>query len=148
MIQGEPQLTLDSLPEPRQARRPMALSGAHVINPGDRLFYLVARGFALAVIVLAMVLVLNLLSGSWEAMKTFGLRFLIATTWDPVTHQFGTLPTIIGTLVKALIGLLLAVPISIGSAIFICFYTPKWLRPVLTYPIELLAGVPSIVFGM
>ena len=147
-MQGEPQTLVDSLGGARRAVPRKVLSRTNAINLGDRLFYLVARGFALAVIVLVMLLVLNLLSGSWEAIKTFGLKFLIGTTWDPVTHQFGTLPTIVGTLVKAFIGLLLAVPISIGSAIFICFYTPKWLRPILTYPIELLAGVPSIVFGM
>jgi phosphate transport system permease protein len=92
--------------------------------------------------------VLELFRGSWEAIQQFGLKFLVGTTWDPVTRQFGTLPTIIGTLVKAFIALLLAVPISIGSAIFITFYIPKWLRPIISYPIELLAGIPSIVFGL
>jgi phosphate transport system permease protein len=58
------------------------------------------------------------------------------------------LPTVIGTLVKGFIALLLAVPVSIGSAIFLSFYTPRWLRPVISYPIELLAGIPSIIFGM
>jgi len=92
--------------------------------------------------------VLDLFRGAWEAIRQFGLKFLVGTTWDPVARQFGTLPTIVGTLVKAFIALILAVPISIGSAIFISFYTPKWLRPVLSYPIELLAGIPSIIFGL
>jgi phosphate transport system permease protein len=119
-----------------------------VINFGDRLFYRVTQAFALTVILLALLLVLDLFRGSWEAIQTFGLKFLVGTTWDPVKREFSTLPTIIGTLVKAFNALLLAVPISIGSAVFIAFYIPKWLRPIISYPIELLAGVPSIVFGL
>lgn len=119
-----------------------------VINLGDRTFYVIARLFAALVIVLAVLLVLDLFRGAWESINQFGLKFLVGTTWDPVARQFSTLPTIIGTLVKAFIAVVLAVPISIGSAIFICFYTPPWLRPVITYPIELLAGIPSIIFGM
>ncbi len=127
---------------------PMDHHDTRVTNVGDRLFYLATRFLALCVIFLALLLVLDLCRGSWEAIQKFGLKFLIGTTWDPVTRVFGTLPTIIGTLVKASIALLLAVPISIGSAVFITFYIPKWLRSVISYPIELLAGVPSIVFGL
>jgi phosphate transport system permease protein len=121
---------------------------ARVVNTGDRIFYVITRALALSVILLALLLVADLVRGSWEAIGQFGLKFLVGTTWDPVTRQFGTLPTVIGTLVKASIALMLSVPISIGSAIFISFYTPRWLRPVISYPIELLAGIPSIVFGL
>ncbi len=121
---------------------------AQVINLGDRVFYTLTRGLALCVIFLVLLLMLDLFRGSWEAMRQFGLKFLVGTTWDPVARQFSALPTIVGTLVKAFIALILAVPISIGSAIFISFYTPKWLRPVISYPIELLAGIPSIIFGL
>ena len=119
-----------------------------VINVGDRVFYMLTWLLAFCVIGLGLLLVLDLCRGSWEAIRQFGLAFLVGTTWNPVTRQFSTLPTIIGTLVKACIALLLAVPISLGSAIFIAFYIPKWLRPVISYPIELLAGIPSIVFGL
>lgn len=119
-----------------------------VTNVGDRLFYRATQTFAVCVLLIAFLLAVDLLRGSWEAMQTFGLKFLVGTTWNPVTREFGTLPTIIGTLVKASIALLLAVPISIGSAVFITFYIPKWLRPMISYPIELLAGIPSIVFGL
>jgi phosphate transport system permease protein len=119
-----------------------------VINFGDRLFYRVTQVFALSVLLIALLLVLDLFRGSWQAIQTFGLKFLVGTTWDPVTREFGTLPTIIGTLVKAFIALLLAVPLSIGSAVVITFYIPTRLRPIISYPIELLAGIPSIVFGL
>jgi phosphate transport system permease protein len=141
------QATVESLTRALIGLKPVS-ARRQVINLGDRIFYVIARFFALSVILLAVLLVLDLFRGAWESINQFGLRFLVGTTWDPVTRQFSTLPTIIGTLVKASIALLLAIPISIGSAIFICFYTPRWLRPVITYPIELLAGIPSIIFGM
>jgi phosphate transport system permease protein len=119
-----------------------------VINFGDRLFYILTRCVALCVIFIAVMLMFELFRGSWESIQQFGLKFLVGTTWDPVARKFSTLPTVIGTMVKALIALLFAVPISIASAIFISFYIPKWLRPIISYPIELLAGIPSIVFGL
>jgi phosphate transport system permease protein len=140
-------LTLES-ETPARTRPRLIHHDTRVTNLGDRLFYRGTQAFAVCVLLLAFLLVLDLFRGSWEAIQTFGLKFLVGTTWDPVTRQFGTLPTIIGTLVKALIALLLAVPISIGSAVFITFYVPKWLRPMISYPIELLAGIPSIVFGL
>lgn len=148
-MQGETQATVESLTRglPSAEGRPVS-APRQVINVGDRIFYIITRSLGIFVIILALSLVWNLVDGSWEAIRRFGLGFLIGTTWDPVTRVFGTLPTIIGTLVKGFIALFLAVPISIGSAIFITFYTPKWLRPVLSYPIELLAGIPSIIFGM
>src|SRR4029077_14891738 len=133
---------------PPSAEAHLVSARRQVINIGDRVFYLITRSLGLTVIVLALLLVWNLVDGAWEAIRRFGLGFLVGTTWDPVTHVFSTLPTIIGTLVKGFIALILAVPISIGSAVFISFYTPKSLRPVLSYPIELLAGIPSIIFGM
>ncbi|HEX7229719.1 MAG TPA: phosphate ABC transporter permease subunit PstC [Candidatus Binatia bacterium] len=119
-----------------------------VVNIGDRVFYLIVKFVAFLIVLLALLLVADLFRGAWEAIRQFGLEFLVGTTWDPVTRQFSTLPTVIGTLVKGFIALLLALPVSIGSAIFITFYTPRWLRPIVSYPIELLAAIPSIIFGM
>ena len=81
-------------------------------------------------------------------MGRFGLAFLWGTTWDPVAQVFGTLPTIIGTFVKSLLAVSLAVPVSLGAAIFIALYAPRWLRTPLSYLIELLASVPSVIFGL
>ena len=103
---------------------------------------------SLLIILLALLLVGDLFRGSWEAIQHFGLRFLVGTTWDPVAQEFGALPPAVGTLVKSAIALIIAVPISIGSAIFITFYIPKRLRSLVSYPIELLAGIPSIIFGL
>src|SRR3954470_7472506 len=149
-MQSEPQVikrALDRALIPIRAAKPK-LRDAQVVNLGDRVFYGATRVLASCVILLAVLLVADLIRGAWEAIGQFGVRFLVGTTWDPVARQFGTLPTIIGTVVKASIGLVLAVPISIGAAIFITFYVPKWFRPIISYPIELLAGIPSIVFGL
>ena len=149
-MQSEPQAIKRALGRTliRSSAGKTASRDTRVINLGDRVFYIATRSLASCVILLALLLTADLFRGAWESIGQFGLRFLIGTTWDPVARQFGTLPTIIGTLVKATIGLLLAVPISIGAALFITFYVPKWLRPIISYPIELLAGIPSIVFGL
>ncbi len=118
------------------------------VRGGDRVFYFFARLAAVSVILLSLALVIELFRGSWEAIQHFGLGFIGGTTWDPVKEEFGPLPTIVGTLVKSLIAVLLAVPISIGTAIFIVFYCPKRLRTPLSYLVESLAAIPSVVFGL
>ena len=144
---SESQATVESLDRALTRVKPVS-ARRQVVNFGDRTFYMIAKFFAVTVILLTCLLTADLFRGAWESINQFGLKFLVGTTWDPVARVFGTLPTIIGTLVKGFIALLLAVPISIGSAIFLCFYTPRWLKPVISYPIELLAGIPSIIFGM
>jgi phosphate transport system permease protein len=129
-------------------RWPLMRRRAAAQRRGDQLFKLVVKTAALFVVLIACALVMDLFRGSWESIRQFGLHFLIGTTWDPVAHEFGALPPAIGTLVKSLISLLVAVPISIGSAIFIAFYIPRGLRDWISYPIELLAAIPSIIFGL
>ena len=90
----------------------------------------------------------QLFRGSWESIQRFGLGFLVGTTWDPVAEIFGTLPTIVGTIVKSFLSLLIAVPISLGSAIYLALYAPRWIRNPLSYLVEMLAAIPSVVFGL
>jgi phosphate transport system permease protein len=115
---------------------------------GDKIFYAITRNFALFVIVLAGLLTFYLFQGSWPAIQRFGWGFLVGTTWDPVAEVFGTLPTIVGTAAKSFLAILIAVPISLGSAIFLSLYAPRWLRNPLSYLVELLAAIPSVVFGL
>ena len=115
---------------------------------GDRFFYFLTLSFALAVIGLTGVLIVELFRGSWESIQRFGLEFLVGTTWDPVAEVFGTLPTIVGTIVKAFLSLLIAVPISLASAIYLALYAPRWIRNPLSYLVEMLAAIPSVVFGL
>jgi phosphate transport system permease protein len=118
------------------------------VNFADRLFHQVVRVLALMVIALAVLLVVELFRGSWESIRHFGVGFIYGTTWDPVKEKFGALPPMVGTLVQSLLGLLIAVPISLGAAIFIAMYVPRWLRGPISYLVESLAAIPSVIFGL
>ena len=114
----------------------------------DRLFktgVAVAGIFVLVSLFLAAALMLK---GGWDAFSTFGFRFLITENWDPVQREFGALVPIYGTLVTSLIALLIAVPISFGIALYLTELAPNWLRLPISSAIELLAGIPSIIYGM
>ena len=91
---------------------------------------------------------LSMLWGGREAFSTFGFGFLFSTDWDPVNHHFGALVPIYGTLVTASIAMLIAVPVSFGIALFLTEVAPPWLRGPVAAAIELLAGIPSIIYGM
>ncbi|HWR96271.1 MAG TPA: phosphate ABC transporter permease subunit PstC [Arenimonas sp.] len=86
--------------------------------------------------------------GGFDAFSTFGFKFLTSTNWDPVQRDFGALVPIYGTVVTSFIAVLLAVPISFGIAIFLTELAPNWLRMPVASAIELLAGIPSIIYGM
>lgn len=103
---------------------------------------------ALSVFVLIALTGYELAHGSSIALKKFGWHFLTSSEWDPVNDQFGALPFIFGTLVSSLIALIIAVPLSIATAIFLTEIAPNWLRQVLTTFIELLAAVPSVILGL
>jgi len=90
----------------------------------------------------------SLVVGAWPAMSHFGLGFLTSTLWDPVKEEFGGLVMIYGTLATSIIALLIAVPVSFGIAIFLTELSPGWLKRPLGTAIELLAAIPSIVYGM
>ncbi|HEY7654066.1 MAG TPA: phosphate ABC transporter permease subunit PstC [Methylomirabilota bacterium] len=115
---------------------------------GDRLYALLVRGSVWLVLFLAGGLVAALLWESWEAIRTFGFAFLVTSHWDPVAGQFGALPFIYGTLLSSLLALLIAVPLSLGAAIFLAELAPAWVRPPIAFLIEMLAAVPSVVYGL
>ena len=85
---------------------------------------------------------------SWAAIRAFGWRFLVTSHWDPVAGEFGALPFIYGTLVSSLLALLIAVPLSLGAAIFLAELAPAWIRPPIAFLIEMLAAIPSVVYGL
>ncbi|HEY3777905.1 MAG TPA: phosphate ABC transporter permease subunit PstC [Rhizomicrobium sp.] len=106
-----------------------------------------SRGAAMLVLVALSGIIIALAHGAWPALSTFGLGFFGTEIWNPVTEQFGALAPIYGTLVTSLIAMLIAVPVAIGIAVFLTELCPPRLRRPLGRAIELLAGVPSIVFG-
>ena len=114
----------------------------------DKLFSLLAHGAAWVTLSLLVGIIVSLLIGAAPAIKHFGLGFLWSTEWDPVKENFGGLVMIYGTLMTSFIALLIAVPVSFGIAIFLTEMSPAWLKRPLGIAIELLAAVPSIVYGM
>jgi phosphate transport system permease protein len=114
----------------------------------DRLFGWVAKGAALLTLGLLVAILGSLVVGAWPAIVKYGLGFLTSTTWDPVTEEFGGLVMIYGTIATSIIALIIAVPVSFGIALFLTELSPAWLKRPLGTAIELLAAVPSIVYGM
>jgi phosphate transport system permease protein len=115
---------------------------------GDRLFKWLTLAMGLSVFVLIALVGFELAQGSALALKKFGWHFLISSDWDPVNEQYGALPFIFGTLVSSVIALIIAVPLSIATAVFLTEIAPYWIRQVLTMFIELLAAVPSVILGL
>jgi phosphate transport system permease protein len=129
---------------------PKFLSHARLMlqNWPDILFRVITRLSAFSVLVLLATIIVSLVIGSLPAIKTFGFNFLGSSEWDPVTDHFGALVPIVGTLVTATIALLIAVPVSFGIALFLTELSPRWMRRPLGIAVELLAGIPSIIYGM
>ena len=115
---------------------------------GDFIFKAAVGLFALGIIVLAFLLFRELFIESQLSRNTFGAGFLTDSTWDPVNEVFGALPFIFGTLVSSFLALLIAVPFSLGIAIFLSELAPEKLRTPLSFIIELLAAVPSVIIGL
>lgn len=130
--------------------RPMTNPPARrVATPwADTVFAMLARAAAVLTLALLVGIIGSLIVGAWPAIKAYGISFLWRTEWDPVQEQFGGLVMIYGTLMTSFIALLIAVPVSFGIAMFLTELSPSWLKRPLGIAVELLAAVPSIVYGM
>jgi phosphate transport system permease protein len=115
---------------------------------GDRAFRWLTLFMALSIFVLIALIGFELASGSKLALHKFGWHFLVSSDWDPVNEIFGALPFIFGTLVSSAIALLIAVPVSIATAVYLTELAPLWLRQPLIMLIELLAAIPSVILGL
>lgn len=114
----------------------------------DRLFGWAAKGAALLTLALLAGILFSLVAGAWPAIEKYGLGFLTRSVWDPVQNEYGGLVMIYGTIATSVIALVIAVPVSFGIALFLTELSPAWLKRPLGTAIELLAAVPSIVYGM
>lgn len=130
------------------ADQTLARSRTDSTRLGDRVFPLLLAATASVILLLTVAMVIVLLAGAWPAVQQFGLGFLVASTWDPVAGRYGALPMIYGTLVSSAIALLLAVPLGVGTAVFLSEVAPGWLRTPVTFLVELLAAIPSVVIGL
>lgn len=117
-------------------------------NLGDKIFKGIAFFSSLFVIILVFFLFVELLIYSFPSIKKFGIDFFIDKIWDPVTERYGALPAIYGTVVTSILALLIAFPLSIGIAIFISELAPPALKRPLSFIIELLGAIPSLIYGM
>jgi phosphate transport system permease protein len=115
---------------------------------GDKFFELLTKFFALLVFSILAAILISLFIGSALTLEKYGARFLFSANWDPVQEEFGALVPVYGTLVTSLIAMFIGVPISFGIALFLTELAPPWLKRPLGTAIELLAGIPSIIYGM
>ena len=104
--------------------------------------------FALCVPILLFLIFFEVGRAGWPALRQFGFGFLTSSTWDPVKGDFGAAPAIVGTILTSIIALVLATPLALGGAIFLSEFSPGWLRQPLSFFVDLLAAVPSVVYGL
>jgi phosphate transport system permease protein len=133
-----PSTVSGGVPPTRQRRMPWA----------DALFAVAAHAAAWLTLALLAGIIVSLVAGAWPAIREYGLSFLWRSEWDPVQDRYGGLVMIYGTLATSAIALAIAVPVSFGIALFLTELSPSWLRRPLGVAVELLAAVPSIVYGM
>ncbi|MFT7114938.1 MAG: phosphate transport system permease protein [Rhodoferax sp.] len=127
---------------------PSPIKAARSGPMADRIFGWLAKGAALFTLGILIAILISLIISAWPAIDKYGLGFLTSSTWDPVAEDFGALVMIYGTLMTSFIALLIAVPVSFGIALFLTELSPAWLKRPLGTAIELLAAIPSIVYGM
>jgi phosphate transport system permease protein len=121
------------------------LSGARV---GDRIYGFTITLFALCVPLLLVFVAWEIGVAGWPALREFGLSFLTSSVWDPVRGVFGAAPAIYGTIVSSILALVLATPLALGVAIFLSEFAPRWLRQPVAFLVDLLAAIPSVVYGL
>jgi phosphate transport system permease protein len=150
---GAPRLT-GPQPLPEQAVEAQSKTQAEpLIHAGDsrvadRAFFFAMLACALSVLALVGLIVYELVTKSSLSWHAFGLKFFFRSEWDPVNDQYGALPFVYGTIVSSALALLIAVPLAVGVAVFITEMSPRWMRGPLAFTTELLAAIPSVIYGL
>jgi phosphate transport system permease protein len=148
LVHGDSPSRPNAISPPRAMTKPPPIKRARSGPLADRIFGWLAKGAALLTLALLLAILTSLTISAWPAISKYGLSFLTSTVWDPVQEEFGGLVMIYGTIATSLIALIIAVPVSFGIALFLTELSPAWLKRPLGTAIELLAAVPSIVYGM
>jgi phosphate transport system permease protein len=115
---------------------------------GDRIYSWSITGFALLVPILLALIFVAVGIAAWPALRTFGFSFLTSSDWDPVAGHFGAAPAIYGTIVSSILALVVATPLALGVAVFLSEFAPNWLRGPIGFAVDLLAAVPSVIYGL
>jgi phosphate transport system permease protein len=135
-------------PEPALTPAPEGASVLEGRSTGDRVYRVLTTGFAVAIPVLLVFIAFEVIAAAWPAFRQFGFGFLTSSVWDPVRQQFGAAPMIYGTIVSSVLALVLAAPLALGVAIFLSEFSPRWLRQPISFLVDLLAAIPSVVYGL
>ena len=144
-------LPIEPVPAPPSIETPSAeprWASLRGVNASDRVYKGVLTTLALALPLLIIALFLQLLISALPSIKRFGPSFLWTSTWDPVAEIYGAAPMIFGTLASSLIALIIAIPLSLGVAIFLTEFAPRWVRQPVAFLVEMLAAIPSVVYGL
>jgi phosphate transport system permease protein len=115
---------------------------------GDRAYRWTTTAFALVIPALLCLIAWVVFKAGWPAFHRFGFGFLTSSDWDPVNDKFGAAPAIFGTLVSSFIALVIATPLAVGVAIFLSEFAPAWIRQPVAFLVDLLAAIPSVVYGL
>lgn len=122
--------------------------GARRGRLADKIFFYLTLGFGTLIVIILVALLITLIMDAWPSIQKFGFSFLLSTDWDPVQEIFGALPAIYGTLLSSFVALVIAIPISLGSAIFLSELAPRWIADPASFLIEMLAAIPSVIIGL
>ena len=114
----------------------------------DQAFYIAMLACGATILALVVLIVYELITKSSLSWHAFGFRFFVASEWDPVNDKYGALPFVYGTVVSSFLSLLIAVPLAVGTAVFVTELSPRWLRNPLAFTTELLAAIPSVIYGL
>jgi phosphate transport system permease protein len=123
-------------------------AGIEGSSTGDRIYRWATMGFALVIPTLLLLIAWEVFHAGWPALSKFGLGFFFSSDWDAVNGKFGAAPALYGTIVSSLIALIIATPLSVGVAIFLAEFAPSWLRQPVAFFVDLLAAIPSVVYGL
>jgi phosphate transport system permease protein len=126
------------------------VSGARIEGSslGDRIYRGMTTGFALVIPILLCLIAWEVFAAGWPAISKFGISFFTESHWDAVKGQFGAAPAIFGTIVSSIVALIIATPLAVGVAIFLSEFAPRWLRQPVAFFVDLLAAIPSVVYGL
>ena len=128
-------------PSPESA----ALEGASI---GDRIYRTLTTAFAVAIPVLLVFIAYEVIAAAWPALRRFGFGFITSSAWDANAGQFGAAPMIYGTVVSSVLALVLSAPLALGVSIWLSEFAPRWLRQPVSFLVDLLAAIPSVVYGL
>ena len=135
-------------PEPLDAPRGGLAARLASAGVGDRIYRATITFFAACVPLLLVLIAVEIGRAAWPALHTFGFGFLASSAWDPVKGDFGAAPALYGTIVSSILALVLATPLAIGVAIYLSEFAPGWLRQPVSFLVDLLAAIPSVVYGL